>query len=60
MGAATGAFTTSLSLGQVAGPILFGIIADLFSIPAAFMIGGIIGIIGTIAAAVFLKKQTDY
>ncbi len=60
MGAATGAFTASLSLGQVIGPIVFGIIADAFNIPAAFLAGGIVGIIGTVAAVVFLKVKTDY
>ena len=60
MGATTGAFTTSLSFGQVIGPIAFGLIADVSNIPTAFLIGGIIGIIGTISASVFLKIKTDY
>lgn len=60
MGATTGAFTTSLSLGQVIGPLVFGIIADAFSIPAAFIVGGVVGIIGTVAASIFLKVKTDY
>ncbi len=60
MGAATGAFTTSLSLGQVIGPIVFGIIADAFNISTAFLVGGIVGIIGTVAAVIFLKVKTDY
>jgi MFS family permease len=60
MGAATGAFTTSLSLGQVVGPVVFGIIADNSSISTAFLVGGIIGIIGTISATIFLKTKTNY
>ncbi|MEJ2637407.1 MAG: MFS transporter [Calditrichia bacterium] len=60
MGATTGAFTASLSLGQVIGPVAFGVIVDSFSIPTAFLIGGIIGIVGTIAASVFLKLKTNY
>jgi multidrug resistance protein len=60
MGAATGAFTTSISFGQVIGPIVFGIIADFFNIPTAFLFGGIIGIFGTIASVIFLKTKTDY
>ena len=60
MGATTGAFTSSLSLGQVIGPIVFGIIVDAYNIPTAFIIGGLVGIIGTIAATVFLKVETDY
>lgn len=60
MGAATGAFTTSLSVGQVLGPILFGVIADLSSIPVAFVVGGFVGLAGTIASVSFFKSQTAY
>lgn len=60
MGATTGAFTSSLSLGQVAGPIAFGFIVDSFDISTAFLVGGIIGIIGTLAATIFLKYKTEY
>ena len=59
MGAATGAFTASLSFGQVIGPLVFGIIADAFGIPTAFLVGGIIGIFGTVAAAIFFKAKTN-
>jgi MFS transporter, DHA1 family, multidrug resistance protein len=60
MGATTGAFTASLSLGQVFGPVVFGVVVDAFSIPVAFLVGGIVGIIGTVAASIFLKVKTDY
>lgn len=60
MGAVTGAFTSSLSFGQVLGPIVFGIIADIFNLPVAFIIGGVIGLIGTIASYIFFKVDTNY
>ena len=60
MGSATGAFTTSLSLGQVLGPILFGVIADISSIPMAFLVGGLVGLAGTIVSVVFFKSSTAY
>ncbi len=60
MGSTAGAFTTSLSIGQVLGPILFGVIADVSSIPVAFLVGGLIGLAGTIASGVFLKARTSY
>jgi DHA1 family multidrug resistance protein-like MFS transporter len=60
MGSATGAFTTSLSLGQVLGPILFGVIADISSIHAAFLVGGLVGLTGTIVSGIFLKSSTAY
>jgi DHA1 family multidrug resistance protein-like MFS transporter len=60
MGSATGAFTTSLSVGQVLGPIVFGVIADISSIPAAFLVGGLVGLTGTIASGIFLKSRTAY
>ncbi len=60
MGSTTGAFTSSISLGQVLGPIVFGLIADIFNIPAAFLFGGLLGLVGTIAAYFFLKIKTDY
>jgi multidrug resistance protein len=57
MGSVTGAFTTSLSAGQVLGPILFGVIADISSIPAAFLVGGLVGLTGTIASCIFLTNN---
>jgi DHA1 family multidrug resistance protein-like MFS transporter len=60
MGSATGAFTTSLSLGQVLGPILFGVIADISSIPVAFLVGGLVGLTGTIVSVIFFKYDTAY
>lgn len=59
MGAATGAFTTSMSLGQVIGPFLFGLTVDFFNIPYAFYMGGIIGLAGTVAAFWFLKIEKE-
>ena len=59
MGSVTGAFTTSLSVGQVLGPILFGVIADISSIPMAFLVGGLVGLTGTIASCFFFKSGTD-
>jgi MFS transporter, DHA1 family, multidrug resistance protein len=56
MGSVTGAFTTSLSAGQVLGPILFGVIADISSIPVAFLVGGLVGLFGTIASCFFFKS----
>ena len=60
MGSATGAFTTSLSLGQVLGPVLFGVIADISTIPVAFLVGGLVGLTGTIVSGIFFKFSTDY
>ncbi len=55
MGAVTGAFTTSFSLGQVLGPIAFGIVADVASIPVAFVVGGVVGLVGTAGGAALLE-----
>ena len=60
MGAATGAFATSFSFGQVIGPLVFGIIADALSISTAFLVGGIVGIAGTLIATIFFKAKTNY
>ncbi|MGA9401840.1 MFS transporter [Haladaptatus sp.] len=56
MGLVTGAFTASLSAGQVFGPVGFGAITDTFRIQDAFYIGGIVGIIGTLGAFYYLQK----
>ncbi len=60
MGSTTGAFTTSLSFGQVLGPVLFGVIVDVASIPVAFLVGGLVGLIGTIASYFLLKRNREY
>jgi MFS transporter, DHA1 family, multidrug resistance protein len=59
MGSVAGVFTTSLSVGQVLGPILFGVIADISSIPVAFLVGGLVGLTGTIFSYFFFKSGTD-
>lgn len=60
MGAVTGAFTASLSLGQVLGPLVFGAVVDWLNIPDAFLIGGLVGLAGTFMATYFLKTHTEY
>lgn len=59
-GSVTGAFTTSLSFGQVLGPILLGVIVDGSGIPVAFMVGGLVGLVGTIVSWLFFKLKTNY
>jgi multidrug resistance protein len=59
MGATTGAFTASISFGQVLGPIIFGVIADVFSIPTAFVLGGVVGLIGTTIASILLRPNKN-
>lgn len=56
MGAAIGSSTTSIGLGQIIGPLLFGLIVDFFSIPYAFYFGGIIGLLGVFFSFWLLKK----
>jgi len=58
-GAATGAFATSFSLGQVLGPIAFGAIADVASIPVAFVVGGAIGLVGTLGGVALLRERKE-
>lgn len=58
MGTVTGAHTSSLGIGQMLGPILFGTIVDLFSLRAAFYVGGAAGLIGVLAALKFLRQRT--
>lgn len=57
MGAVTGAFTTSISIGQVAGPLAFGGIADLLKLTDAFYIGGAVGLIGSIVSYILLRRE---
>ncbi|MFB6164377.1 MAG: MFS transporter [Haloarculaceae archaeon] len=59
MGAVTGAFTTSLSVGQVLGPLTFGAVVDVFDVRAAFYLGGAVGLVGTAAAYWFLYRGAD-
>lgn len=56
MGAVTGAFTGSLSVGQVLGAITFGAVVDIFSIRWAFYLGGIVGLVGTAGAYWYLRR----
>lgn len=57
MGAVTGAFATSLSVGQVLGPLAFGAIADLLKLTDAFYIGGIIGLVGSVMSYLLLRRE---
>ncbi len=46
MGRVMGLYSTSLSLGTMAGPVIGGIITDLWAIRYVFPIGGILGLVG--------------
>jgi MFS family permease len=54
-GVVTDAFTTSMSAGQVLGPLAFGAAVDLLSIHSVFYMGGIVGFAGTVGAYWFLR-----
>jgi MFS family permease len=57
MGAAAGAFTASMSLGQVTGPLVLGLVVDWAAIPPAFVVAGLIGLIGALASAYLLSRN---
>ncbi len=57
MGAVTGAFTTSMSLGQVLGPICFGVLVDYFDVQVSFYLGGVVGLLGAWSAYAFLRNN---
>jgi MFS family permease len=57
MGVVTGAFTTSMSAGQVIGPLAFGAIADLFKLTDAFYLGGVIGLAGSVISYLLLRRE---
>ena len=60
MGATTGLFTTSLSIGQIFGPIIFGIIADTFGLNMSFTIGGMVGLIGALVGFFYLNHEKHH
>ncbi|MGE4423913.1 MAG: MFS transporter [Pseudodesulfovibrio sp.] len=57
MGAAAGAFTSSMSLGQVTGPLVLGLIVDWSAIPTAFIVAGLVGLAGALASAYLLSQN---
>lgn len=59
MGAAAGAFTSAMSLGQVTGPLVLGVIVDWLAIPPAFVVAGLVGLVGALAAAWLLRQDAD-
>lgn len=58
MGAVSGAYITSISAGQVLGPIGFGAISNWLNIPTAFYIGGASGLVATGVAFWFLRWKS--
>ncbi len=58
MGSVTGAFTTSMSIGQIIGPIVFGFIYDYSGLSMSFIIGGVVGLIGSWLAYRYLHHNT--
>ena len=49
MGTSMGAYNTAMSLGMIAAPLLGGLVMDLSTIDAVFILGGVGGIGATIA-----------
>ncbi|HEA29193.1 MAG TPA: MFS transporter [Leeuwenhoekiella sp.] len=57
MGGVTGVFMSGLAMGQVLGPVGFGAITDFFNIEASFYFGAGIGLLTTVLAYWFLRKN---
>lgn len=57
MGAVTGVSTTSISIGQVLGPISFGLLYDLFGLNTSFIVGGVVGFAGALLGFYFLERN---
>ncbi|HKK44227.1 MAG TPA: MFS transporter, partial [Balneolaceae bacterium] len=57
MGAVTGVYTAGFSAGQVLGPVGFGVITDVWSIPASFYVGAFVGVVTTGIAFWYLWRQ---
>ena len=57
MGVVTGVFMTSISLGQVLGPVGFGAVTDWLSISASFYMGASVGLVTTFLAYFYLRKD---
>lgn len=59
MGSVTGAFTTSMSVGQIIGPIIFGFIYDFSGLSISFIIGGVVGLLGSWLSYRYLHQNTS-
>jgi ABC-type antimicrobial peptide transport system permease subunit len=46
-----------MSLGQVTGPLVLGLVVDWAAIPPAFVVAGLIGLIGALASAYLLSRN---
>ena len=59
MGNIMGYFNMAMSLGMITGAIGTGIVMDLFGLSYVFLLGGIIGITGTLLCLFWLKRGSD-
>jgi len=58
MGSVSGVYITGISAGQILGPIGFGAISDAMSIPVAFYIGGLSGLVATGIGYYWLRQKS--
>jgi MFS family permease len=58
MGNVMGYFNTAMSLGMISGPIVSGLIMDLFGLSVVFIWGGLLGVLGSMVCVYlfFIKK----
>ena len=59
MGMSMGAYNTAMSLGMITAPLLGGVVMDLLSIEAVFILGGTVGVGATIAAYLSTRRALD-
>ncbi|MFQ6061634.1 MAG: MFS transporter [Methanosarcinales archaeon] len=59
MGKAMGLFNSAMSIGWATGPLMSGILLDLFGLRSIFYFGGIIGIIGTGVFYLFIYTKRN-
>jgi len=54
-GSTMGVLNTGMSLGQIAGSLLTGLIMDIYDIQTAFILGGILGLISTVIFYILVR-----
>lgn len=59
MGTLAGLHSSAFASGQMIGPMVCGLVVDLFTVSAAFPFGGFIGVIGSLGVVMWLKKAAN-
>ena len=57
MGLSMGLFSTAMSIGMIAAPLISGVVMDILGVKSVFFVAGVIGLLGTFVFYYYIRQS---